>query len=183
MIKTRTLVLTSLMTALTCVGTMIIRIPTPGLGYIHPGDGFVLLSGLLLGPIYGSLAAGLGSAMADIFSGYVIYAPATFVIKVFCAMVAYMVCNTMQKNKLHKGSLLNASTTLVLSGFAGETVMVIGYFLFDILLVALSTDTGAAVFAAGVISAASGLLPNVIQAAFGVAIAVCFYPVFKRAGR
>ena len=45
-IQTRTVILASLMAALTCVGTMIIKIPTPTNGYIHPGDGFVLLSGL-----------------------------------------------------------------------------------------------------------------------------------------
>ncbi len=58
------------MAALTCIATMIIHIPTPGLGYIHFGDGMVLLSGILLGPLYGSLSAGIGSMLADVFSGY-----------------------------------------------------------------------------------------------------------------
>lgn len=50
----------------------------------------VLLCGWLLGPIYGTIAAGLGPALADIFSGYVVYAPATFVIKALMALVAYL---------------------------------------------------------------------------------------------
>ena len=44
---------------------MSIRIPTPGTGgYIHPGDAIVILSGVILGPAYGFLAAGIGSCMS-----------------------------------------------------------------------------------------------------------------------
>ena len=60
---------------------MVIQIPTPAThGYIHLGDAFVILSGVILGKKYGSLAAGIGSAFADIFSGYAYYAPTTFVV-------------------------------------------------------------------------------------------------------
>ena len=71
----------ALFTALACVATMSIRIPTPGTnGYIHPGDAIVILSGVMLGPAWGLLAAGIGSAMADLIGGYVLYVPITFVI-------------------------------------------------------------------------------------------------------
>ena len=86
--KTKKLVMAALLAALTCVTTMIITVPSPLKGYLNLGDSVVLLSGWLLSPAYGFLAAGLGSAMADIFSGYVIYAPATFVIKGLMAFVA-----------------------------------------------------------------------------------------------
>lgn len=75
------LVTAALLSAMTCVATMIIKIPTPTFGYIHPGDGFVLLCGVVLGPLPGALAAGIGSMFSDIFSGYVTWAPATFIIK------------------------------------------------------------------------------------------------------
>ena len=65
------LVTAALLAAMTCVATMIIKIPTPTFGYIHPGDGFVLLCGVVLGPLPGALAAGIGSMFSDIFSGYV----------------------------------------------------------------------------------------------------------------
>ena len=56
--KIKLLSLTGLLTALVTVSTMAIRIPIPATGgYIHPGDGLVLLSGLLLGPVYGTFAA------------------------------------------------------------------------------------------------------------------------------
>ena len=41
----RKLVLAALLAALTAVATMIIRIPTPTQGYIHLGDGMVLICG------------------------------------------------------------------------------------------------------------------------------------------
>lgn len=55
------LVLAALFAALACVATMSIRIPTPGTnGYIHPGDAIVILSGVILGPVWGFLAGGIG---------------------------------------------------------------------------------------------------------------------------
>ena len=68
------IVMTALFAALSCVATMSIHIPTPGTGgYIHPGDAVVILSGVILGPVYGLLAGGIGSAMADLIGGYFIY--------------------------------------------------------------------------------------------------------------
>ena len=78
---TKKIAITALMAALTCIATIIIKIPSPLKGYLNLGDCMVLISGWILSPVYGFIAAGLGSALADIFSGYVIYAPATFVIK------------------------------------------------------------------------------------------------------
>ena len=79
--KTQKIVTASMLAALTCVATMIIKIPSPLKGYINLGDASVLLSGWLLSPVYGFFSAGIGSALADIFSGYTVYAPATFLIK------------------------------------------------------------------------------------------------------
>lgn len=47
--KIRKLVMAALLAALTYVATTVIKIPTPTGGYVHPGDGMVLLSGWLLG--------------------------------------------------------------------------------------------------------------------------------------
>ena len=72
----------ALFAALACVATMSIKIPTPGTsGYIHPGDAIVILAGVVLGPAWGFLAGGIGSAMADLLGGYFVYVPITFVIK------------------------------------------------------------------------------------------------------
>ena len=83
------IVMTALFAALACAATMSIRIPTPGTGgYIHPGDAIVILSGIILGPVWGLAAAGIGSAMADLLGGYFIYVPITFAVKGIIAFIA-----------------------------------------------------------------------------------------------
>ena len=54
------LVFAALLAAFVCVATLVIRIPSPLGGYINLGDCIVLVSGWLLGPVYGFLAGGLG---------------------------------------------------------------------------------------------------------------------------
>lgn len=122
--KIKKLVTASLLAALTCVATMIIKIPSPMKGYLNLGDCVVLLAGWILSPGYGFLAAGLGSALADIFSGYMTYAPATFVIKGLMALVACFGYRLLHK-KL--GSLVSD----IISGIAAEILMVLGYFVFE----------------------------------------------------
>ena len=73
--KTKKIVMAAMFAALCCVATMIIKIPSPLKGYINLGDCVVLLSGWMLSPAYAFLAAGIGSALADLFSGYLVYAP------------------------------------------------------------------------------------------------------------
>ena len=96
------IVMTALFAALACVATMSIRIPTPGTGgYIHPGDAIVILSGVVLGPSYGLLAAGIGSAMSDLLGGYFVYVPITFVIKGLIALFSGLVYRKLQKIPNH----------------------------------------------------------------------------------
>ena len=118
--KTKNIVFAALLAALTCVATMIIKIPSPLKGYINLGDCVVLLSGWVLGPFYGFFAAGIGSALADIISSYFIYAPATFVIKGLMAVVAFKIA---EKNVNLSGKIL--------SGIVAEIIMILGYFVFE----------------------------------------------------
>lgn len=70
----------ALFTALTCLATMVIQIPIP-LGYAHLGDSVILITGFLFGPAVGAAAGGIGSALADILTGYPIWAVPTLIIK------------------------------------------------------------------------------------------------------
>lgn len=86
--KTNKLIMAGLMTAITTVATMMIAIPVPFTnGYIHLGDSMVFLSVLILGWRYGAVAAGTGSALADLFLGYVHWVPWTFAIKGLMALL------------------------------------------------------------------------------------------------
>ena len=86
------LIMAALFAALACVATMIIKVPTPGTeGYINLGDAIVILCGVILGPVWGFLAAGIGSCLADLIGGYFVYVPITFVIKGLVALCAGLV--------------------------------------------------------------------------------------------
>ncbi len=122
--KTKKIVMAALLAALTCVATMIIKIPSPLKGYLNLGDCIVLVAGWMLSPIYGFLAAGLGSAFADMFSGYLSYVPATFVIKGLMALIAFYGFKLLY-NKF--GNL----PSRIASGVLAEAVMILGYFLFE----------------------------------------------------
>ena len=61
------IVFTGVMAAIICVIT-IFRIPL-GQSKVHFANSMCLLSGLLLGPVWGGAAAGLGSAIYDITLG------------------------------------------------------------------------------------------------------------------
>ncbi len=83
------LALTGLMGALVIVGTFI-SIPIPVLGdrtMIGLGNVFCILSGLLLGPVYGGAAAGIGSGVYDLIGGWASSAPTTLINKFMMAFV------------------------------------------------------------------------------------------------
>lgn len=117
-------VLTAMFTALICAATMLIQIPTPMTnGYVNVGDCFVLAAGWFLGPWYGLFAGGVGSALADLISGYAHYIPGTFVIKGLMAMVAPLLSRKLlAKLPMRVGRLIGA--------LAAELIMVSGYFLY-----------------------------------------------------
>ena len=122
--KTKKIVISALIAALTCVATMIIKIPSPLKGYLNLGDCVVLLAGWTLSPVYGFFAAGIGSALADIFSGYVTYAPVTFVVKGLMALIAFYGFKLLHKK-------LPDLPSRIISGIAAESVMILGYYVFE----------------------------------------------------
>ena len=153
-------VMTALFAALVCAATVAVRIPIPATqGYANLGDAIVLLAAFFLGPLYGSLAAGIGSAMADLFAGYAVYAPGTAVIKGLCALIAALLLRSLG-NRLRWAH--------VPAAVVGECVMVGGYFLYE------STILGYGLAAAGSVPA------NAIQGAVGVVGGVILYQALRR---
>ena len=152
----------SIFAALVAVATMIVKIPTPTGGYVNIGDGFVLLSGWILGPVWGTLAAGIGSMLADLI-GYPVYALATFIIKALMALVAYLLAKAFK-------AILKKHTWLayVLSGTVAELIMISGYFVFE------------AVFMSYGMGALVGVLPNASQALVGIAVGTVMMTLIDR---
>lgn len=158
------LVTASLLAALTCVATMVIQVPTPVTnGYIHLGDGFVILSGILLGPVYGALAGGIGSMLADLLTGYMAYVPITFLIKACAALLAGVIYKTLHK-KAGKSHLLPVIT----GGICAAIVVALGYF------TAESTILGYGP------AAAVSIPHNLVQGIFGIIISAVLFEVLSR---
>jgi uncharacterized membrane protein len=137
---------------------MLIQIPTPATqGFINLGDVFVFIAGAILGPIPGLLAGGVGSALADVLSGYAHYAPWTLVIK---GSEGLMVGLLVYKQWRGKTKLMLPILAMTLAG----AWMVFGYFVAGIFMygwkVALTGIPGNAVQAVGsIIISAPLLLP------------------------
>ena len=152
--------ITSLFAALTCVATILIKIPSPLNGYINLGDGIVLLAAWVLPLPYGVIAAGLGSALADVFSGYFVYAPATFVIKALMAIVAYSLYKLFAKK-------IKSTVSRIFSGILAEIVMILGYYLFEGVLY-------------GFVSSLVNIPANAVQAVAGIVIGVALITIFEK---
>lgn len=152
------LILAALFAALSCVATMSIRIPTPGTsGYIHPGDAIVILSGVILGPVWGFLAGGIGSALSDLIGGYFIYVPITFVIKGLVALAAGLLYQKVGKNQKSR------YIAVILGGVADSILVAGGYFVCEFLI-----------YGAG---AAASIPANIIQGVGGLVISCILYPI------
>ena len=152
------LILAALFAALSCVATMSIRIPTPGTGgYIHPGDAIVILSGVILGPVWGFFAGGIGSALSDLIGGYFIYVPITFVIKGLVALAAGLLYQKVGKNQKSR------YIAVILGGVADIILVAGGYFVCEFFI-----------YGAG---AAASIPANIIQGIGGLVISCILYPI------
>jgi len=80
--STRELAYTAMAAAVVAVTTMAVQLPVPQTrGYINLGDTMVFVFALLFGAKVGALGGGLGSALADMLTGYAHWAPFTLIIK------------------------------------------------------------------------------------------------------
>ena len=145
--KLRNLVYTAMLMALCCVATLVIKIPTVTGGYLNAGDIVVVLAALLAGPLYGGVAAGFGSGLADVISGYMSYAPGTLVVKGCAAVVTALIFRACRKKSF--GFAL-------LSAICGEIIMVLGYFVFEDFILGYGAAAAAAILERDVVRAGAG---------------------------
>lgn len=152
----RTLALTGVMTAVIFILTRAVQVPTPIGGYVHLGDAGVLFTGFAFGPVVGTIAGALGTALADITSPYAQWAPFTLIIHGLMGFIAgYMVRGD--------GHLWRLVTASVLSG----VVLVVGYFFAGLVLVGME--------------AALEITPNISQIVAGAVVSVPLYYAVRRA--
>jgi uncharacterized membrane protein len=145
------------MTAIVFVLTRMVQVPTPAKGYIHLGDAGIFFSAFAFGPWVGGVAGGLGTALADLTSGYPQWAIASLLIH---GLQGWVVGWTSERWKGIQG--------LVLSAIIGGVIVVAGYLAAGMVL----SGVGAAV----------GELPlNIIQVAAGAVVGIPLFAAVRQA--
>jgi uncharacterized membrane protein len=153
----RVLAVTAVMTAIVFVLTRMVQVPTPAKGYIHLGDAGIFFSALAFGPWVGAVSGGLGTALADITSGYPQWAIFSFLIH---GAQGWVVGWTSRRWEGVPG--------LILSAVVGGVIVVVGYL-------------GAGILLSGVGAALAELPLNVIQVTVGAVVGVPLYAAVRRA--
>ena len=144
--------------ALIFVVTFLIKIPVPismSGAYINLGDTIIYIVAFLINPIFAMLAAGIGSAIADMMFGAGVYILPTLFIKGLMGLACAMICKD--------GSFKR----FVLACVVGGIIMVVGYGAFEAIAFGLSV-------------AIANLPYNLIQFTGGIIAAIAFYKVLPR---
>jgi len=170
-IQLRTLVITALFIALTYVFTLINVNLLPwspgGGGLTHLGNIPIFIAAILFGKTTGAIVGGIGTALFDITSEYLIWAPATLIVNVLMAFAIGLIV----ENRKKIGSYLVASGVAI-------AIKVVGYYIAELIIIALTSSAEA--------TAASGafwLIPiasipaNIIQV---VVAAVVVLPIIDK---
>lgn len=118
------MVFCGLFSAIIFVVTRFIQVPVFS-GYVHFGDALIYIVASTLGGPWALAAASLGATFADISSGFVVYAPVTFIIKMLIAL-PFALVNGKSKKILTK---ITAFFT-ILAGI----ITVFGYFIADLVI-------------------------------------------------
>lgn len=106
--------------------TRFIQIPVPGgAGYLHFGDAMIYIVASTLGGPWALLASALGAAIADLSSGFAVYAPISAIVKVLIALPFVFV------NK--KSEKILTPLTICLTIPSG-VITVLGYYLGDLIV-------------------------------------------------
>ena len=145
--------MTGVMAALIAALTVFPHIPNMAGGYVHLGDGLIMLAVMLLGPM-AVPAAAVGSMIADLLT-YPPYAAATLIVKGLMALIALLIYRR------------NNRRTILPAFILSELMMTAGYFVYEIFLL-------------GIGGALADIPGNLIQGAAGVAMGYALSNVVPR---
>jgi uncharacterized membrane protein len=165
------LVLNGLMIALVFLATYFTRIPTPlpG-GYFNLGDAVIMLASVLLGPVGGLTAGAVGSALADLAAGALLFVPITFIVKgVEGLAVGLMTVQIRKTSAIRHGRMIAAVS-------AGAVIMILGYFLAEAFLLGIFDE------AFGLTAAVAEILPNGVQGILSAVLGYVLVLIFSKVG-
>jgi len=119
--NTKTLSFAALQAAVIFAVTFFARIPVPALSgaYVNLGDSAIYVCAYIFGGLPTVLAAGVGSALADLLAGSAVYIPATIIIKTLMGIIAV-------------GIIKRAGfSRFLIAGVICGAVLTAGYFLYE----------------------------------------------------
>lgn len=130
MVSSKTIAVTAVMTALVYVMTSISVPMPPPLGVWHMGDIASFIAAILCGPYVGAFACGVGAMLFDVWnplwgSKFIIWAPATIVIRGFMGFLVGSIRNSLKSK---------SRASEILSMIIGAIEKNLGYFLYDFAL-------------------------------------------------
>lgn len=133
-IQVNTIPLVAIMTAVTTVLTMFVKIPTPTRGYLNLSDTMIFFSSYAFGPWVGGIIGGLGPALSDLISGYPQWAIFTFIIDGLQAVLVGLLVREFKPANVVIGSLVAGVWKVfgyfiaggILSGFGSALGEIIG---------------------------------------------------------
>lgn len=157
---TRNITTNGLLIALVFISAKAINIPTAIGGVINLSDSIILTISLITTATNAAFIAGIGAFIAEFFSAYAIFSPATLVIK---SLMAYI------SNKIYFSKIIKNNQVLMILAFvAAESIMIIGYFLYQAFVLNL-----------GIATASLDIVNNLIQAGASIIIATLLFNIIK----
>jgi len=112
-------------TAAIYVATVILQVSTPATGgYFNLGETAIYVAAALSNPLTAGIAGGVGSALADLTTGYGYYAPGTFIIKFTEAFVVSFLVVKLRSWSTFRSKI----TSLFSSAIVGLTIALVGYY-------------------------------------------------------
>ncbi len=153
--------------------TYMVRIPiAPTRGYINFGDVAIFFSAILFGPYTAFISGGVGTAIADIMSGYAHWAPFTFLAHGLQGLFIGLVIKADSKLRRKKNAGVPLEGTVASDSTKGKQpaflTLVVAFFVGTITMGGIYFVTGGVMV--GFAAAATEIPGNVLQNLAGVLV-------------
>jgi len=128
--KTRDMVLSGILIALVFIATKFINIRLPiamNGGLIHLGNAMLFMAAIVFGKKKGAIAGAFGMGLFDIVSGWMLWAPFTFIVR---GVMGYIIGSISWSNSRNGNSVVYNLIAIVVGGIW----MIGGYYVTEIIL-------------------------------------------------
>ena len=156
--KTRKLTYIALLTALSTISVMFLRVPNGVGGIIHPGDSIIYITAIFFGPLAGAFVGGIGHSLANLLSDTAVWAPWTFAIKGIMGSVVGLIAHNAVQIK-------NARLWIAL--IISTAILIVGYFI-------------AGIFVLGAGAAVAQAVMTSIQGVIGIIVTIVLLPIVNK---